>query len=194
MFISPPPFAGFQHVGVRDGFESTCFRTPEKADDGYVLEGGTAAVEDDLAWSVQYRIAVDQNWHTTRVEATGTSLGGFQSLLAERRDGRWKINETERPELDDCIDIDFESSLVTNTLAVHRIDLSATTPQSVPTAFVRANDLRVERVEQTYLCIDRTERRIHIDYQSATFQFGGRLVFDDAGLIIDYPGIGRRHR
>lgn len=193
MFSSLPPFAGFRHVGLRDGFESTCFRGPETVD-GYVLEGGTAAVEGDTPWSVQYRIAVDRAWQTTRVEATGVSRGGFHTLLAERNDGRWTINGSERLDLDDCVDIDFESSLVTNTLAVHRIDLSATTPQSVPAAFVRADDLRVERLEQTYLCVDRTERRIHIDYRSSTFQFAGRLVFDDAGLIVDYPGIGRRHR
>lgn len=66
MFTSLPRFAGFEHAGARDGFESTCFRTPRWAGDGYLLEGGTAAVEDDLPWSVQYRIAVDDAWQTTR--------------------------------------------------------------------------------------------------------------------------------
>lgn len=83
---------------------------------------------------------------------------------------------------------------MTNTLAVHRLDLEATEPVDVPAAFVRADGLRVERMEQTYLCTERTPERIVFDYTSATFDFRCRLVFDASGLVTDYPGIGRRHQ
>ncbi len=193
MFANLPSLATFRHAGAREGFEAVCFRQPQATGEGYLLEGGTTANEDGIAWSVQYRIEVDEDWQTTRVEAVGISPLGHHTLHAERRDGRWHVNGAERADLDGCIDIDFESSLVTNTLAIHRLDLSATTPQDVPAAFVRADDLRVDRVEQTYLCTDHAEDRITFEYTSSTFGFAGELVFDGSGVVIDYPGIGRRH-
>jgi hypothetical protein len=194
VFANLPPYATFLHADVRDGFEAVCFRAPQATGDGFLLEGGTAGVEDGVPWSVQYRIGVDQQWGTTAVEAVGISPSGHHTLGAVRRDGRWTVNGTERPDLDGCVDIDFESSLVTNTLAVHRIDLTATTPVQVPAAFVRADDLRVERMEQTYLCTSRTEDRVVFDYTSTTFDVAFELVFDGSGLVIDYPGIGARHQ
>jgi hypothetical protein len=193
MFANLPSSATFQHSGARNGFEVVCFRHAQPTGDGYLLEGGTTAIEDGVPWSVHYRVAVDQSWQTTHAEAVGISSSGHHTLRAERRDGLWRINDVERPDLEGCVDIDFESSLVTNTLAVHRLDLSATVPQQVPAAFVRADDLRVERVEQSYRCLDRTEDQVTFDYTSSTFDFASRLVFDGSGVVIDYPGIGRRH-
>jgi hypothetical protein len=193
MFANLPSFATFQHTGVREGFEAVFFRRPRATGDGYLLEGGTTAVEDGSPWSVHYRIAVDEHWRTTLVDATGISPLGHHALHAACDGGRWRINDTERPDLDGCVDIDFESSVVTNTLAIHRLDLSATTPQDVPAAFVRADDLRVERVQQSYACTGRSEGRVTFDYTSSTFSFACQLVFDGSGLVEEYPGIGSRH-
>lgn len=137
--------------------------------------------------------ARDGGDHYVRLRS-GISPSGDHTLSAVCRDGRWTVNGTERPDLDGCADVDFESSVVTNTLAVHRIDLASTTPVRVPAAFVRADDLRVERLEQTYLCTSRTEDRIVFDYTSATFDLAFELVFDASGLVTDYPGIGARHQ
>jgi hypothetical protein len=192
MFASLPSFATYRHSGVREGFEVVFFRAPQDTDRGFVLEGGTAALEAGAPWSVQYRIEVDHAWHTTRVESVSLSPSGRHTLHAERDDGRWVVDGIERPDLDGCVDVDFESSLVTNTLAVHRIDLGSSTPVDVPAAFVRANDLRVERLEQTYRCTERSADRIVFDYTSSTVDFAAQLVFDTAGLVVEYPGIGRR--
>lgn len=194
MFADLPSSASYRHTGVRDGFEVVFFRAPQATGLGFLLEGGTSAVEGGTPWSVQYRIEVDQAWQTTRVESVGISPSGHHSLLAERYDGRWTVNGTERPDLDGCVDIDFETSVVTNTLAVHRIDLGSIAPVEVPAAFVRADDLRVERLEQTYLCTEQTADRVVFDYASTTADFACRLVFDAAGLVVDYPGIGRRQQ
>jgi hypothetical protein len=197
MFAPLPSFATFIHADVRDGYEAVCFRDPHdraRNPDGFVLEGGTAAIEGRTPWSVQYRVAVDEQWRTTRVEASSISPSGFRTLAVEVRDGRWWVNGVERPDLVGCTDIDFEASVVTNTLAVHRIDLSSSSPVQAPAAFVRFDDLRVERVEQSYLCTERSDGRIVFDYTSTTFDFSCQLIFDASGLVMEYPGIGRRDR
>ena len=196
MFADLPPFASFTHAEARDGYEAVCFRAPDatsSSESRFLLEGGTAATEEGTPWSVQYRVAVDHDWRTTHVLATGISPAGYRELVALVRDGRWWINGIERADLDGCVDIDFETSLVTNTLAVHRLDLTATAPVEVPAAFVRFEDLRVERVEQSYLCVEHTTERTVFDYTSTTFDFGCQLVFDASGLVTDYPGIGHRN-
>ena len=189
MFRPLPPFATFTHLDIRTGYEAVFFRDTAE---GFRIEGGTAAVEEGTPGSVQYRIAADDQWRTTRVEASGISPAGLRTMTAETRDGRWFVDGIERPDLDGCVDIDFETSAATNTLAVHRLDLSSRTPVQAPAAFVRFDDLRVHRMEQTYLCTEQTDDRIIFDYTSTTFDFACKLVFDSSGLIIDYPGIGRR--
>jgi uncharacterized protein len=193
MFAKLPSFATYLHSGAREGFEVVFFRAPQGTDRGLVLEGATTALESGDPWSVQYRIEVDHTWHTIRVESLSISSSGRRTLHAERHNGRWVVDGTERPDLDGCVDVDFESSLVTNTLAVHRIDLASTTPVEVPAAFVRADDLRIERLEQTYRCTERSADRIVFDYASTTVDFAAQLVFDAAGLVLEYPGLGRRH-
>ena len=191
MLARLPALTAFRHTEVRDGFETVFFRdAPEAAT---VLEGATSAVEDWTPWTVNYRVAVDASWRTTLVEATGISPTGHHVLQASCTDGRWIVDGQARHDLDGCVVTDFESSLVTNTLAVHRIDPSATTPVDVPAAFVRADDLRVERLEQTYLCVEHNAERLVVDYTSPTFDFASQLVFDASGLISSYPGIDSRH-
>jgi len=56
-------------------------------------------------------------------------------------------------------------------------------------AFVRADDLRVERLEQTYT---RLDDGVHFAYTSMTFSFACNLAYDTSGLIVDYPGIATR--
>jgi hypothetical protein len=160
---------------------------------GHPPRGGASAIEEQRPWNVQYEIVVDEEWRTTRARSRATSLTGQHGLVVEVRDGHWWVDDELRTDLDGCVDIDFESSVVTNTLAVHRLDLTSSTPVDVPAAFVRADGLEVVRLEQTYRCADLTDDRIVLDYTSATFQFSCQLLLDRSGLVVDYPEIGRRH-
>lgn len=58
-----------------------------------------------------------------------------------------------------------------------------------PPAFVRAHDLSVERLEQTYTRLDDDGR---FAYASSTFDFACELCYDRAGLIVEYPSIAVR--
>jgi uncharacterized protein len=57
-----------------------------------------------------------------------------------------------------------------------------------PALYVRALDLSVTRLEQTYRRLD--DRRY--DYTSEGGDFRAVLAYDEAGLIVDYPGIAVR--
>lgn len=185
-----PVGASWTHQGARTGFEVVFFGP---AGDGHRLAGHTTANEDAALWSVGYDVTVDAAWRTVAVHATTLTAAGSAEVTLTRDDhDRWTVDGDLRPDLDGCADVDFESSAVTNTFPIHRLDFVGGEVIDVSSAFVRADDLRVERLDQTYTLITRSAERLTFHYESPTFEFVCDLAYDAAGLIVDYPGIAVR--
>jgi hypothetical protein len=191
MQLTPlPDRVAFWHEDGRDGFEIVIY---EQLEAGHVLRGATTAVEDGHAWSVSYEIVLDKEWQTMKVTATALSTDGERAMTATRSDDTWVVDGAARPDLAGCVDIDFESSLVTNALPIHRLPADGST-HDVPAAFVRAGSLKVERLEQSYRYAGPAGAGHTFDYESPTFDVSCRLSYDGSGLILTYPGLGRRHQ
>ena len=185
-----PVTAAWQHRGARQGFEVACFR---HAGRGYVISGSTSAVEDGQAWIVSYEIRLDRAWRTRSARVTGRSeLGARRTRLDADGLGHWRVDGAAASHLDGCLDVDLESSAVTNTFPVHRMDLGAGARAPAPAAYVRARDLSAGRLEQEYARAPDEGRHQRYDYAAPVFDFAARLVYDEAGLVLDYPGIALR--
>jgi uncharacterized protein len=191
-FTSLPPTAAWRHDGARSGFEVAWFH---RDDVGYRIEGCTAAIEKGQAWVVDYDISVDASWTTRSARVRGRSARGSTSVRLEARGrGRWLVDGEPAPRLDGCLDVDLESSVVTNTLPVHRMALAIGDRTEVPAAYVRSVDLAVERLDQTYArTADDGARQVY-EYAAPVFDFTARLVYDESGLVLDYPGLAVRAR
>jgi hypothetical protein len=185
-----PPFAAWRHRDARDGFEVVFF---DERDDGLHIEGHTAAVEEGEPFAVRYAIELDRRWHTRSAHVTGQSLRGTRTVLLEA-DGRgnWRVDGQATPHLDGCLDVDLESSSLTNAFPVNRLGLAPRDRADAPAAYVRALDLAVERLEQLYVRIDDGTGLQRYDYTSPAFDFRCELVYDAARLVLDYPGIAAR--
>lgn len=189
-FHSPPPTAAWRHRGARSGFEVVYFRS---SGDGRLLEGCTTALEDGATWVVDYVIGVDDRWTTRSAWITGRSVHGSASISLDADGlGRWWIDGEPAPHLDGCLDVDLESSAMTNTLPVHRAALPIGDAMSAPAVYVRALDLAVSRLDQTYLRLPDAPAGHRYDYAAAAFDFTGVLAYDSSGLVLDYPGIALR--
>ncbi|GAB3896954.1 putative glycolipid-binding domain-containing protein [Kibdelosporangium lantanae] len=187
MFTGLPAVASWRHEGARDGFEVAHFA----ADNGGTrVDGTTAATEDGVSWVVDYEIHVDASWLTRSARITSRT-GGTTTVRVVGADGRgnWWVDGAPAPRLEGCLDLDLEASAMTNTFPVHRLRLDAR-PVSTPAAYVRAVGLAVDRLDQTYA---RTGERQY-DYTAPQFDFACRLVYDQDGLIREYPGIAARVR
>jgi hypothetical protein len=101
--------------------------------------------------------------------------------------GRWRVNGAAAPALDGCLDLDLESSAMTNALPVHRLQLEVGEHAEAPAAYVRAVDLTVERLEQRYVRLDDDGGRQRYRYSAPRFRFECELVYDEHGLVLDYP-------
>ncbi|GAA0439432.1 hypothetical protein Acor_14000 [Acrocarpospora corrugata] len=189
-FSTLPTSASWLHKDARSGFEVTYF---EAIDDGWRAEGWTTAVEDGVSWMVGYDIRLDAGWMTRTARVWGRSpVGACETFLASDGAGRWLVDGEAPPHLDGCFDVDLESSAMTNTLPVHRMRLAVGRRADAPAAYVRAVDLTVERLEQTYERVLDEGSHQRFDYASPAFDFACPLVYDESGLVLDYPGIAVR--
>jgi hypothetical protein len=187
-FLPPPPSAAWRHQDARSGFEVAYFQA---LDGGHLLTGCTTAVEDQHSWIVDYEIGVDAGWNTRRVRVVGRSDAGLRTVTLETDgDGRWRVDGDLAPHLDGCRDVDLESSAMTNALPVHRLDLAMHKRATASAAYVRAVDLSVERLEQQYVRTGGTAQQY--DYSAPAFDFACQLTYDEAGLVLSYPGIAVR--
>jgi uncharacterized protein len=189
-FAPLPATATWQHRGARSGFEVVFFGA---RGDGCRIEGWTTAVEDGATWAVEYLIEVDAAWATRSARIRGRSAEGFRlTVLEADGEGHWLVGGEPAPYLDGCLDADLEASAMTNALPVRRMALPVAAAAAAPAAYVRAVGLAVERLEQTYARTTDEATCQRYDYTAPAFDFCARLVYDQSGLVLDYPGIAVR--
>lgn len=196
-FAAPPPSAAWLHRDARTGFEVASF---SPLDGGWRVEGCTAAVEAGQAWVVRYAVVLDEGWATRQARVWAQSGGASSSVtLTADGAGHWEVDGHPAPHLDGCLDVDLESSALTNAFPVHRlawtgggpVDDPIGGPIGAPAAYVRAAGLAVERLEQTYDRLGGGERP-RFAYAAPGLGFTCELVYDESGLVLEYPGIAVR--
>ncbi len=183
--------AAWEHRGARQGFEVAFLGHHGPGH----LVGCTTGIEADEAFVVEYDIELDPEGHTRSARVVSRSSGGRSSAIVEADGrGKWTVNGSAARHLDGCLDIDLESSALTNAFPVRRLHLSPGDEADAPAAYVRALDASVGRLEQRYRRLDDHGSQSRYDYYSSTFDFRCELAYDRSGLIVDYPGIASRVR
>jgi hypothetical protein len=185
-----PPAAAWRLIDAHVGFE-VLFPRGER--DELRMEGQSTGVEEGEAWAVRYAIGLDAGWATRSAHVTGLSEAGAHEVRIEG-DGKgdWRVDGRPAPELSGCLDVDLEGSACTNAFPVRRLALEVGQRAEAPAVYVRAPDLRVERLEQQYERLADDGERTRYDYASPAFGFTCVLVYDRHGLALDYPGIAVR--
>jgi uncharacterized protein len=142
---------------------------------------------------VTYLIHLDAAWVTRNVGVRARTDAGWRETFPESADaGRWLVDGNAAPHLDGCMDVDLESSAMTNALPVHRMNLRVGEAADAPAAYVRAAGLTAQRLEQVYIRIADQDARQRYEYTAPAFGFTSRLGYDESGLVVDYPGIAVR--
>jgi hypothetical protein len=177
-------------VDARVGFEVLFLR---RETDGFRFDGHTTAVEDGEAWSIRYAITLDPSWMTRSAHVIGESRQGTAEVRLERgATGGWRIDGRPTTQLDGCMDVDLEASAFTNAFPVHRLGLAVGQSADAPAAYVRALGLDVELLEQRYVRLEGDGNQSRYDYSAPSFDFRAELVYDEYGLVLEYPGIAVR--
>lgn len=96
----------------------------------------------------------------------------------------------EMPELSGCIDVDISATPFTNSLPIHRLGLAESESAEILVAHLAAPDFVPKPVRQRYTCLLQSR---HYRFESLDGSgFTADLEVDDAGLVVDYPGLFRR--
>lgn len=163
--------------------------------DGLTLEGVVVTTQDGLHGG-HYRVRTDAAFRTREVRVD--HVGGPSLYVAADGEGHWRdlIGDRALPELNGCLDVDIRMTPATNTLPIRRLKLKAEEISDIAVAYVplpgqMAGDFLPRRVEQRYTHLAPDSR---YRYEGLATGFTVELEVDEAGLVLDYPGVFRRVR
>lgn len=147
-----------------------------------------AISSDPHPFAAHYKIAMGADWLTRRVEVG--LVGSDKALILEADGtGSWIKNGEPIPALDGVFEPDLSISPFTNTLAVKRLRLAKGESAEIRTAYVFVPTLEVFADPQRYTCLEEDRRYL---YESLDSDFRREIMFDEHGLVTDYPGLFRR--
>lgn len=162
-------------------------------DDGLTLKGVVMTTREGLHGG-QYLVRTDAAFRTRQVRVD--YVGGPEVHVEADGDGHWRdlIGHRPLPELDGCVDVDIRMTPATNTLPIRRLKLRQGESAAIAVAYVALpeemdDDFLPRPAAQRYTCLvpDRRYR-----YEGLASGFTAELEVDEAGLVMDYPGVFRR--
>lgn len=167
---------------------------------------GTAIGSAPLGYRLDYKLETLGKFVTSGLLVTARGDGWTRKLdLRRTRAGRWSVRTSTKGQVDlpppggdvsqfsDALDCDLALSPLTNSMPVLRHGmLEGGGPVEFLMAWVSVPDLAVYASRQRYTFVRKAGATSVIRYESASRDFVAEIIFDADGLVIDYPGIGRR--
>lgn len=160
---------------------------------GWVIEGSAVFRHAGGIAALSYRLRCDDAWasRSTSVQGwIGAEPLAIEIARTEGADGvwGWTVDGQDRPELAGLADIDLGFTPATNANAIRRLGLSVGEAADSVAVWLDDTDWSVKPLPQSY-------RRVAVDgydYTSPLHHFQARLVVDDSGAVVDYPGLWTR--
>ncbi len=167
---------------------------------------GIAIGTAPLAYRLDYKLETLGEFVTSGLLVQARGEGWSRKLdLRRTRTGKWSIRASANGAIDlpgpggdvadfaEALDCDLALSPLTNTMPVLRHGLlEGGGPVDFVMAWVSVPDLGVHRSGQRYTFIRREGDNSIVRYESSSRDFVAELTFDPDGVVIAYPGIGRR--
>jgi hypothetical protein len=141
-----------------------------------------------------YEIELGDSFVTRRARISAKSGTDPSAVIMIEGDGlgNWLVDGRPAPGMDGCLDVDLESSAMTNSLPIRRTSLAVGEALAAPAVYVRVEGLVVERLEQKYTRREDSANGPTFDYEAPAFDFACRIEYDTSGLVVSYPGIAER--
>jgi hypothetical protein len=154
-------------------------------DSEWHLSGTAVFADAGRACSLEYLVVCDRDWRTRSGLVRGWLGDELIALEIIAESGRWRLNGTETPAVDGCVDLDLNFSPSTNLIPIRRLDLAVGAGARVRAAWLRFPDFVLEPLDQMY---ERTGIESY-RYESSGGSFVRDLSVNAAGFVIDYPDL-----
>ncbi|HEY1399080.1 putative glycolipid-binding domain-containing protein [Roseateles sp.] len=174
------PGVGIEHLRLSDGHA-----------DGIVI----AVDEESGPFRLAYRLDRDERWRLREaalslIDGEGESPRSMH--LKTDGDGHWQDGEGRAlADLDGCLDIDIWPTPFTNSFPIRRVPLAIGERREFRMAWVDGTALTVRAQAQAYTRLD--ERLYRFESLDGS-GFVADLPVDEDLLVLDYPGLFKRHR
>jgi hypothetical protein len=138
------------------------------------------------AVQTRYAIDTDASWatRTVRVATDSNSLVLFSDGHGNWTEGDGRVLDR----LAGAIDVDISATPLTNTLPIWRLGLGIGESADIVTAYITVPELTLTADPQRYTRLDERSYR----FESLGSDFQRDITVDDAGFMVDYPGLFRR--
>jgi hypothetical protein len=166
-------------------------------EDNRLTATGVAIGSEHEPYRLDYTLETVAGFVTSRMNVTSRGQGWTRSLDLHRSTaGTWTATgdaNIELPALAGARDCDLGLSPLTNSMPVlrHRL-LAGGGPLDFVMAWISVPDLTVHVSGQRYTFVRSQGAHSLIRYESTDSNFSADITFDGDGLVVDYPGIGRR--
>lgn len=190
-----------------------CWRGPEpqRIDSAHVnLEADSIRAHGaslTASYALDYRLETEPGWVTRELDVRSRGDGWWRSLVLRRSaSGEWSADwageglgslPSQLPGLEGALDCDLGLCPLTNTMPILRHDLVEASHRGddgshdLVMAWVSVPDLAVRRSEQRYTVSDPIDGGgALVVYASEDFRT--TIEADTYGLVVNYPGLGRR--
>ncbi|HJU74841.1 MAG TPA: putative glycolipid-binding domain-containing protein [Gemmatimonadaceae bacterium] len=157
-------------------------------DGDWYLTGTVVTVQNGVPCELRYRVVTDPDFRTVSADIRGTL--GLQPVTIDLTNDPqlgWVMNGGLCAGLDGCIDVDLAFTPATNTLPIRRLRLEGGDAADVSAAWLRFPEMSLERLDQRY---SRTGEYTY-RYESGGGTFVRDLTVNEAGLVLEYPGLWR---
>ena len=166
---------------------------------------GLAIGTEPAPYRLEYQLVTAERYVTRRLAVETAGSGWRRALVLERAaSGVWTCTshsegDLDRPEpggdpalLAGTLDCDLGLSPLTNSMPVlrHRLHESGGAMDFLM-AWVAVPELAVYPSQQRYTFVRREPRARIVRFQSLDIDFTADIVFDEQGVVLDYPGIAR---
>ncbi len=158
-----------------------------RRDAGYwTLDGCAVFLDPAGACRLDYIVLCDAAWHTVSARVEGwIGERAIETTIEVRDGGRWFLSGDECPAVAGCVDVDLSFSPSTNLLPIRRLALRDGASADVRAAWLHFPAFTLELLEQRYRRIDSATYR----YESGRGEFCRTLRVNDAGFVVEYPGL-----
>jgi hypothetical protein len=167
---------------------------------------GIAIGSAPVGYRADYRLETLGEFVTSGLLVTTRGDGWSRKLeLRRASSGTWSIRTAkvgflalpdpggDVAEFSDALDCDLALSPLTNSMPVLRHGLlDGGGPIDFVMAWVSLPELSVHASHQRYTFVRKAADGSVIRYESRDSAFAADITFDRDGLVVDYPGIGRR--
>jgi hypothetical protein len=185
---------------------------PQRIDTAYVgLETDSLTAHGTSltsSYALDFHLTTGPRWITRELDVRTRGDGWWRSLVLRRSgDGEWTADwagggggelPQALPDVQASLDCDLGLCPLTNTMPILRHDLVGAAHRRERAsydflmAWVSVPDLAVHRSDQRYTVSDPVEEGGGAMVGYASERFSTTLEVDADGLVVNYPGLGRR--